>query len=408
MRILRLALVFALIEIVSPSLAQDPARERLEREANAQAERADALFKTGQFEAALKLYEAERVSRKTLGDARYEALALRGIGCCLTELSLFEPAIEALTSARDLDSRREDKGFEGFDNLLIGKARLRSGDPLEAIKAVEAALPKLAQSIDRDHSCDAHIVLLTAKLRLGQPSKATSDADKAIELAEAIHDEKRLADAWLGDGLVAHGLGDYSLAFERIQDAASLYRAQDRKPDLGVATRHLADISQRLGRSNRAIRRFYEAIDLFRTLNDRGSEADTRLDLAALLLDHANAPDSLIEATKARDLYAEINDESGEIEALVILAQTHPRSKEGTSKSVELITTALDLSANLHRDQPAERVRLLLLAASLERRLDNVDRVKALLAEAEKLTADKLIEQSLKNAVNQAKTRLIK
>src|SRR5882724_11868208 len=82
-----------LIGAFSTASAQDAGQERVAKEASAQAAQADKLLKAGQYGAALKLYRAERDSRKALGDARYEAYALRGIGCCLVALDEDEEAI---------------------------------------------------------------------------------------------------------------------------------------------------------------------------------------------------------------------------------------------------------------------------------------------------------------------------
>src|SRR4051812_4746476 len=50
---------------------------RVESEAAGQAAEADQLFKRGEWEPALAIYQAERASRAALGDVRYEAYALR-------------------------------------------------------------------------------------------------------------------------------------------------------------------------------------------------------------------------------------------------------------------------------------------------------------------------------------------
>src|SRR3954451_8734070 len=127
--------------VFGQSLAQLPAgdRARTESEARGQAAEGDRLFKQGDFAAALPFYEAERASRSALGDLRYEAYALRAIGCCHDRLGDFEAAIAAWEEARALDARRDDRGFEGYDWFLIGQAQLR-------LERTEAAVESLGRA----------------------------------------------------------------------------------------------------------------------------------------------------------------------------------------------------------------------------------------------------------------------
>src|SRR3954463_14267088 len=108
-------------------------RGRVETEAAGQAAEADRLFKRGEWEPALAIYQAERASRAGLGDVRYEAYALRAIGICHAELGDDESAIESWTGARALDLKRDDKGYAGYDDFLIAKAQLRLGRVEEAL-----------------------------------------------------------------------------------------------------------------------------------------------------------------------------------------------------------------------------------------------------------------------------------
>jgi tetratricopeptide (TPR) repeat protein len=395
-------MITALLFVV-PSMAS--AQTRLENEASAQAVQADKLFKSGQYAAALKLYRAERESRKTLKDARYEAYALRGIGCCLVGLGDEEGAIEAFTEARSVDANREDKGFEGYDGLLIGQAQLRLGRPSEAAKSLELAIPKLGQAIDRDHECDARLGLILARLDLGEPENATGDASRAITLAEDLNDPRRLADAWLAAGLVDRDLGRLAPALERILDARDAFREQDRGVDSARAVRHLADLSYRLGRPDRAARRFQEAAEAHARLGDPVAEAEDRLDLASVRLDLGDLDAAVREAGRSRDAFLVAGRDDDAIEALVVLAQARSKSKDGLASASATINDALERSVRAHRDRPAERVRLLLLSAEIEHRLGRTAATTSRLDEATKL-ASQADEESLRLSVDSTRARI--
>jgi len=396
------------VSALSPAtlLGQDAARVRLEREAAGQAAQADKLLKAGRHAAALKLYRAEFASRKTLGDARYEAFALRGIGCCLVEIGDEVGAVDAFIEARKLDANRDDKGYEGYDGLLLAKTYVRLGRHADAESALERAMPKLDQAIDRDHECDARICLVTVRLRLGQAEKAQADARRAIALAEDLDDPRRLADAWLGSGLIAHELDRLSLALERIQDARDAYREQNRRSDLALATRHLAHLSYRLGGLDRAARRFAEAIAIHAKLGDRESESTDRLDLATIHLDRGDPVAAIREAALARDGFKDLGNEVSEIDALVVLAQAHSRETDGLEPACAALKETTLLGSKTYRDAPKEQIRLLLLSAEMEHRLQRRSEVAAQLDVARTL-ATKAEDKSLRDLVDQTQARLV-
>ncbi len=263
-----MALMIALVSAARGGLAQDAARSRIEREASAQAAQADRLFKAGRLEAALKLYRAEADSRKALGDARYEAYAHRGIGCCLVGLKDDESAIGAFRAAMAIDDGRDDPGFAGYDGLLIAQAQLRLSRSKEAVETLTKALPRLGQAVDRDHECDARACLAQALVALDAPAKAAPEAARALALARELDDSPRLANAWLALGLADRDLGRLGPASMRLQDARDAYRDQSRDADYGLVTGLLADVSRRLGRDNLAATFFDEAAAVHAKLGD--------------------------------------------------------------------------------------------------------------------------------------------
>jgi tetratricopeptide (TPR) repeat protein len=397
----------ALLAVVAPATAQGPGRERVEREASAQAARADGLFKAGKFEQALKLYLAEAESRKALGDDRYEAYAHRGAGCCLVELGDDTSAIDDFRSALAIDLRRDDKGFAGYDGLLIAQSNLRLHLPTEAVAALTEALPRLDQAVDRDHEADARICLVRARLALGEPAKAAPDAARALSLANELDDPRRRADAWHALGLVDRDLGKLGPALERLQDARGAFAEADRPADRAAATRNLADVTYRLGHRSQAAAFFEEAATLHAKLGAPAAEADVRLDLAAVRLDLDDPASAARQAGLARDAFLMADDESSAIEAMVFLARAQSLAKapDALATAAATIRDALERSARAHREAPADRVRLLILSADLESRLGRKADVASRLAEAARL-ANGTNDHRLRSAVSAASARL--
>ena len=349
------------------SVAQEVDRTKVELQAAGQANEADRLFKRGEWEPAIVLYEAERASRAALGDIRYEAYALRAIGICRAELGDDEAAIESLAKARLLDLRREDKGFVGFDLFLIAQAELRLDRPLEGIKTLEEALPLLSQAVDRDHEADARLVLTRTLVTLDRAEEARPHVARAITLAEGLNDPWRLADAWASSGQVEGSLGNASAALERFADARELFEQEGRAAELAWMETVSGSTLLLLGRPDLALARFEEAARLHDHLEDGGSLAEDLSAVAGLQLEAGKVEEALRAATRAVEKAQGVDDRPREVEARVRLAQVQGHKGDWPSAAATL-DEAVGLIRLVARDDPGEQIRLLLTAADVDHR----------------------------------------
>jgi tetratricopeptide (TPR) repeat protein len=366
-----LAIGLSLI-LASHASAQDSNKNQTELEAANQAAEADRLLKLGDFQAALPLYEAERASRAALGDARYEAYALRAIGICKAELGDEPGAIEVWIRARALDLKRDDPGYAGYDDFLISQGQIRLGKPLDAIASLERALPRLSQAVDRDHEADAQLSLTRLLVNLGRGQQARPHALRATELAESLGDAWRLADAWVATALVARAMGEPSLAYEHLTDASRLLDDQGRAHDVAFVATSLAATLVELGRSDLALEAFEQASQLHDHLDDAAGLAEDLAAIAGLHVENNRLDAALEVARKAVDKAVESGDPAREVEARVRLAQVFGRQNRWAAAADEL-DEAIPLGRVVARDDPAERIRLLLLAADVDRRAGRLE-----------------------------------
>ena len=397
--------IAVLLVATSVGSAQDVSRSRIEREASAQAAQADKLFKAGRFEAALKLYRAEADSRKTIGDARYEAYAHRGVGCCLVGLKDDASAIDEFRAAMAIDASRDDPGFAGYDGLLIAQAQLRLGRAGDAVETLAKALPRLGQAVDRDHECDARVCLTHARVALGEPGKAVPDAARAWRW----HASLTTPPGWRTPGSLWVWSIATSTGSARAHAAAGCPRRlprAGRDTDLGLATGLLADVLHRLGQEDLAAALFEEAAALHAKLGDSASEADDRLDLASVRLDLGDAAAAARGRARPRRL------PRGRRRGLGDRGDGRPGrgagSREGQGRPGDLGRDDPRRPRPLHARPPRRpglRIRLLLLSADLEGRLGRKADASSCLAEAAGL-ADAAGDASLRTAVAAARARL--
>jgi len=373
-------------------------RARAESEAAGQAAEADRLFKRGEWEPAMAIYEAERASRAALGDVRYEAYALRAIGICRAELGDDEGAIESWDRARALDVKRDDKGYAGYDDFLIAQAQLRLGRPGEGLATLGRALPLLSEAVDRDHETDARLVLTRTLVGLGRSDEARPHVARAIALAEGLDDTWRLGDAWASAGQVEGALGNVSLALERFADAQFLFEQQGRAADAAWMEAVSGSTLILMGRPDLALARFEEAVRLHEHLEDGGSLAEDLAAIAGLHLEAGRVDAARDSARKAVDRARDSDDREREVEARVRLAQVEARRGDWPAAAATL-DEAVGLARQVFRDQPAEQVRILLTAAEVDGRAGLGPRSRSRLEAAGKL-ADESGRADLKRVVD--------
>jgi tetratricopeptide (TPR) repeat protein len=389
-------------QVADPVKDQD--RARTESQARGQAAEADRLFQQGEFAAALPFYQAERASRAALGDLRYQAYAWRAIGCCQERLGDLDAAIDAWTAAAALDAERGDHGFEGYDLLLIGQTQLGRQQPDAARAALEKALPLLAAAGDRDHETDARRVLARALSDLGRPEDAPPHLERALELARGLNDPDRHADALAQLGAVLLDLDAPEQAAEWLSDARDACAEQGRTAEAAALDRLLGDAFVALGRPEVALARVEDASALHQQRDDLPGLADDLEFRAGLKAGAGDLPAARALARRAVTAWHGAEDPTGEIEARVRLAQLESLGPDGDwPASAATLEPAVALV--LRSGQPADQVRLLVLAADVDVRAGNAARGRTRLDTARQI-AEQADNGALRAIVARAQQRM--
>lgn len=385
------------------SSADEPDRARLESEARGQAAEADRLFKAGDFAAALPLFEAERASRSALGDVRYEAYALRAVGCCHQRLGDLDSAIAAWKSAIALDAKREDRGFEGYDWLLIGQAELQRDRPKDTIEALRHALPLLSQVIDRDHEADALVCLAQALCNLQRADDAPAYLERALSLSHSLRDTKRQASILAELGRVALlRENEDGAAAEWLIEARSSYQDQHLWADAAAMSRLLGEALAALGRPDAARAWVEKASAEHARLKDAAGVADDLRFLAMLRAQEGDVASACQLARRAISYAHAADDSQGEIESHVALARYQSLADDWKSA---LTTLESGLKIARVRETPTGQVRLLVLSADVADRAQSKKRRDALLDEAASI-ANRISDRNLLRIIEDARKRL--
>ena len=367
--------------------AQQPDRARAATEAASQATEADRLFKLGDFEAALPLYRAERTSRATTGDLRYEAYALRAIGICQAELGDDTGAVDSWRQAYTLDLKRDDPGYAGYDDFLIGQAEARLGRPDAAIQSLDRALTRLTGAADRDHEIDARLVLTRLLVEAGRAEQARGHVDQALALARQLNDAWRIADALASAGQVEGASGKPDAALDQFTKAQQAFERQGRAADAAWMETTCASALLLLNKPDQALARYEQAARLHKHLEDGGSTSEDLAAVAALHLAAGRLELALTAAQEAVDQARDADDRTREVEARVRLAQIQGARNEWT-KAAATLDEAVILGRQVARDDPAEQIRILVTAAAIDARAGLTSRADERIKTAERLAEE--------------------
>jgi class 3 adenylate cyclase/tetratricopeptide (TPR) repeat protein len=125
----------------------------------------------------------------------------------------------------DLAREAGDLHLAGAGEALLGEILIDSGEPPEAVDALEAAIAAFPETGDDEVRAGLLANLSRAYMRTGQPARSVETADLALELAEHLDLERIVAETFNNKGSSLGYLGRRREALALLQAAVDLARA---------------------------------------------------------------------------------------------------------------------------------------------------------------------------------------
>jgi tetratricopeptide (TPR) repeat protein len=219
-------------------------------------ERAEALAASHAHEEALEAYRAARPGVEASGSASLQVRALAGEAWALQDPGHVREAIELLQRARDLVERPEFSDVDRADVLFrLAVCRYKLSSISTAISLFGEALDLAERS---ELPCDqlrAQILHWRSRChrRMRDYVAARDDADRGLELAEAIGDRRTMADNYFQASLIAQRQGHYVLSRSYAQRAKELYQQVNDERNVGRLHLMLGGLTLLLGDEERAV-----------------------------------------------------------------------------------------------------------------------------------------------------------
>ena len=273
--------------------------ERVEADARA----AEELLEEHRYDEALAAFRAARLDA---GAAPVLSLhALRGEAWALIRTGRLEEAMSVLEDAATLALAA---GFTDVDRaevvFLVGVVRYQESSIDDAIVLLDQALVLAEGSEERSDRLRSDIFHWRARChrRLRDWVAAEEDVERALELAEASADTRRVADALFQASLVAQRQGRWVLARTQAERSRALFVELDDRATTARLLNNLAGLNHLLGSPERSVILLEEAFESFVELDLPVDAGYVCSSLAELRLDLGDAELAEMQARKALDL----------------------------------------------------------------------------------------------------------
>src|SRR5918911_290774 len=244
--------------------------------------RAEALTESGDFEQAVEEFQNCKTAVLATGVTELEVRHLSGEAWARMELGEVKRAIELLNRARMLAEAPEFSDVDRAEIFFgLGVCRYQLSSIATAVGLLNEALT-LAEGSQLP--CDrlrADILGWRSRCyrRQRDLEAAREDVERALELAQALDDPRKMADVYFQASLVSERMGHWVLARTYAERAKAYYEQLNDERNVGRLLNNLGGLNFQLGKPERAIEDLKSA---YRVLLDKGSDAEAANVVASL------------------------------------------------------------------------------------------------------------------------------
>ena len=304
---------------------------------------AGLLVDEHRYPEALDAYRALRGTVDAIGVPAFSLRALTGEAWARIRTGELDVALSLLDEATALAASPSFTDVDRADVIFrVGVCRYSLSSIPQATALFDEAL-KLAED-SRLPSDGLRSDILHWRSRCHRRARdwvaAGEDSERALELAEAIGDTRRVADACFQASLVAQREGRWVLARKHAERAKALLEELGDRASVGRALNNLAGLDHLLGNSARAVSRLREAFEIFVELDLAVEAGYVCSSLAGMYLNEGELERAEAQARQALALLDGRTDHLQEIGAAQLVLGRTLAAQGDLAEGEELIATA--------------------------------------------------------------------
>ncbi|HZO96287.1 MAG TPA: tetratricopeptide repeat protein [Gaiellaceae bacterium] len=244
--------------------------------------RAEARAERRDFETAVSEYAEARAAVVATGAVELQVRALSGEAWARAHVGEVRPAIRLLEEARSLAEGPQFTDLDRAEVLFrLGVSRYLISSIATSVALLSEALGLVERSALPSDVLRANILTWRSRCYRRQRDfeAAREDVERALELAEAMHDAKALGDAYFQASLIAERDGHWVLARTYAEKAKSQYEELSDRLNVGRLLNNLGGLEFLLGKPEQAVSRLQEA---FGVVLEHGNDDDVATVVSSL------------------------------------------------------------------------------------------------------------------------------
>src|SRR5205809_4927953 len=236
--------------------------------------RAEALTNAHRYDEAIEELENSRTAVLATGAAELEQRSLMAEAWARMERGEVRPAIQLLERCRTI---AEGPGFSDVDRAQV---LFRMGVCRYHLSSIASAVGLFSEALALAEGSNLPCDLLRSEV-LGWRSRcyrrqrdleaAREDVERALELAQALGEERTTASTYVQASMVAERMGHWVLARSYAERAKAYYERLSDERNVGRLLNNLGGLNFQLGKPDKAVEDLKGA---YRVLLDKGSEAE--------------------------------------------------------------------------------------------------------------------------------------
>jgi tetratricopeptide (TPR) repeat protein len=236
--------------------------------------RAEAMTNAHQYDEAIEELDNSRTAVLATGAPELEYRALMAESWARLERGEVRPAIQLLEACKAI---ADGPGFSDVDRATI---LFRMAVCRYQLSSIASAVALFSEALGLAEHSDLPCDLLRSEI-LGWRSRcyrrqrdleaAREDVERALELAQALGEERTTASTYVQASMVAERMGHWVLARSYAERAKAYYERLSDERSVGRLLNNLGGLNFLLGKPEEAVEQLKDA---YRVLLDKGSEAE--------------------------------------------------------------------------------------------------------------------------------------
>jgi tetratricopeptide (TPR) repeat protein len=278
--------------------------------------RAEAQSERRDFEAAVAEYAAARAAVLTAGAAELHVRLLSGEAWSRAHLGEVRPAIKLLQEARAVAEGPQFTDIDRAEVLFrLGVCRYLISSIATAVNLLNEALALVDRTPLPSDLLRANILTWRSRCYRRQRDfeAAREDVERALELAESMHDAKALGDAYFQASLIAERDGHWVLARSYAEKAKAQYEELSDRLNIGRLLNNLGGLDFLLGKPDQAVARLQEA---FGVVLEHGNDDDVATVVSSLAQVFLKTGDPVRAEEHARQALARLGERENKLDEI--------------------------------------------------------------------------------------------